>query len=300
MAGVNTALAADASLKTDEQKLGYALGVNIGAELKKDNIAADADWLGKAAQAQLTGAPSLMTSAEATIVLRALQAGTTNLIAVDKNFKTVNQKMGYAIGWSFGQRMKTMEVDLDVTNLVKGVQDTVAGRTPLLTTNEATAIFTALNAKLQQKQMAKAQEREALFNAENAKDNLKEGADFMAKNKTASGVVALTNGLQYIVMTKGTGPIPKSTDSVKVNYRGMFLDGKQFDASPAGLPFTCRLAGGVIDGWINILKIMPVGSKWKVFIPPTQAYGASGQPHAIPPNATLVFEMELVSIDPAN
>jgi FKBP-type peptidyl-prolyl cis-trans isomerase len=303
MGGQEKALAADGALKTDAQKAGYAFGVNIGTSLKKNNIAADADWLGKAAQAQLTGAPSLMTSAQATLVLKALPTGPTNLPAGEKNFKTVQQEIGYAIGWSFGQQMKIMEVDLDVTNLIKGVQDTVAGRAPLLTSNEVAAVFTVIHAKVQEKQMAKMQEREALFKAEGAKDNLKEGTDFMAKNKKAPGVIALTNGLQYTIMTKGAGPIPKPADSVEVNYRGMFLDGKEFDASPPGQPFSCRLTGGeggVIDGWINILKLMPVGSKWKVFIPPDQAYHAQGKPPVIPPNATLVFEMELVSIDPVN
>jgi FKBP-type peptidyl-prolyl cis-trans isomerase len=297
--GVRTALAADGSLMTEPQKLGYAFGINIGTSLKKDKIAADADWLGKAAQAQLSGTPSLMTSAQAAVVLKALPAGPTNLPPGDKNFKTLNQEIGYAIGWSFGQQMKVMEVDLDVPNLVKGVQDTVAGRPPLLTSNEVAGLFTALHATIQEKQMAKMQEREAMLKAENAKDNLKEGTEFMAKNKTAPGVTALPNGLQYTVLTKGAGPIPKPTDSVEVNYRGTFLDGKQFDASPPGQTFQCSLSGGVIDGWLNILKIMPVGSKWKVFIPPDQAYKAPGQPPVIPPNTTLVFEMELVSIDPA-
>jgi len=298
--GQEKALAADGSLKTEPQKIGYAFGMNIGTSLKKDNIPADADWLGKAAQSQLTGTPSLMTSAQVALVFKTLPAGPTNLPAGEKNFKTVKQEVGYAIGWSFGQQMKAMEVDLDVTNLVKGVQDTVAGKTTLLTSNEMAEVFTALHAKVQEKQMAIMQEREAMFKLENAKDNLKEGTDFMAKNKKAPGVIALTNGLQYTVMTKGAGPIPKATDSVEVNYRGTYLDGKQFDASPPGQTFSCNLKGGVIDGWLNILKLMPVGSKWKVFIPPDLAYKAAGFPPAIPPNATLVFEMELVSIDPAN
>ena len=300
MGGQEKALAADGALKTDAQKAGYAFGVNIGTSLKKNNIAADADWLGKAAQAQLTGAPSLMTSAQATLVLKALPTGPTNLPAGEKNFKTVQQEIGYAIGWSFGQQMKIMEVDLDVTNLIKGVQDTVAGRAPMLTSNEVAAVFTVIHAKVQEKQMAKMQEREALFKAEGAKDNLKEGTDFMAKNKKAPGVIALTNGLQYTIMTKGAGPIPKPADSVEVNYRGMFLDGKEFDASPPGQPYPFSLTGELIDGWLNILKLMPVGSKWKVFIPPDQAYKAAGKPPVIPPNATLVFEMELVAIDPVN
>ncbi len=298
MGEAEKALAADGALTTDAQKIGYTYGVTIGTSLKKDNIALDADWLGKAAQAQLTGAPSLITSAEATLVLKALPAGPTNLVTGDKNFKNVQQKIGYALGWSFGRQMKSMEVDLDTASLVRGVQDTLAGRPSLLSSNDMNTVITTLHTKVQEKQLAKMQEREAMFKTESAKDNLKEGTVFMAKNKTAPGVTALPNGLQYSVMTKGTGPIPKPTDSVEVNYRGTFLDGKEFDASPAGQPFQCSLRGGVIDGWINILKIMPAGSKWKVFIPPDLAYKAAGASSVIPPNATLIFEMELVSIDP--
>jgi FKBP-type peptidyl-prolyl cis-trans isomerase len=163
-------------------------------------------------------------------------------------------------------------------------------------------ILQALSAKVQEKQAAKRKEQEALFKEESAKDNLKEGTEFLARNKTAPGVTTLTNGLQYSVITKGAGPIPKPTDTVKVNYRGTFLDGRQFDASPPGQPFQCSLMPGprgVIEGWQDILQLMPTGSKWKVFIPPNLAYHAPGQPGAIPPNATLIFEMELVSIDPA-
>jgi FKBP-type peptidyl-prolyl cis-trans isomerase len=298
MGGLVRAAVADGALTTDAQKIGYTYGSIIGNSLKRDKIDADADWLGKAAQAKLTGASSLMTSTEAKAVLKALPAGPTNLAAGEKNFKNVQQKIGYAIGWSFGRDMKSMEVELDTASLVKGVQDTVAGRPSVLSSNDMDTVLATLHVKVQEKQAAKMQERDALFKAEGAKDNLKEGTEFLAKNKTAPGVTALPNGLQYTVMTKGTGPIPKPTDTVEVNYRGTFLDGKEFDASPADDSFSCSLRGGVIDGWIAILKIMPVGSKWKVFIPSDQAYGASGRA-GIPPNAALIFEMELVSIDPA-
>jgi FKBP-type peptidyl-prolyl cis-trans isomerase FklB len=193
-------------------------------------------------------------------------------------------------------------VELDADALARGMKDAVAGGPTLLTPNEMNMILQALSAKVKEKQAAKRKEQEALFTEESAKDNLKEGTEFLARNKIAPGVTTLTNGLQYSVITKGAGPIPKPTDSVKVNYRGTFLDGKLFDASPPGEPFSCSLMPGprgVIEGWQDILQLMPTGSKWKVFIPPNLAYHATGQPGAIPPNATLIFEMELVSIDPA-
>jgi FKBP-type peptidyl-prolyl cis-trans isomerase len=188
--------------------------------------------------------------------------------------------------------------------LVKGVKDLLAGNPALLTADEASLVFLGLQDKVEErqaaveeKQIALLKEQDPKFKADSEK-YMKEGADFLAKNKTAPGVKTLTNGLQYTIITAGAGAIPKPTDTVKVNYRGTFLDGTQFDASPPGKPFPCNLSGGVIKGWLAILKLMPAGSKWKVVIPSNLAYGARGFPPRIPPNATLVFEMELVSIDP--
>jgi FKBP-type peptidyl-prolyl cis-trans isomerase len=239
----------------------------------------------------------------------ALQAGgTATAWADDAALKTEKEKTSYALGINIGGSVQNtlmnfeifgMEMDADL--VVKGLKDTLADSPKLLTTEETDAILKALSAKFQAKQAAKHAEQEALFKEESAKDNAKEGTEFLAKNKTAPGVQTLTNGIQYTVITAGAGPIPKPTDIVKVNYRGTFVDGKEFDASH-GKPFPCSLVPGprsVIEGWQYILKLMPTGSKWKVVIPPDLAYHAQGQPPAIPPNATLVFEIELVSIDPA-
>ena len=308
MAGQAKALAAGAALKTEPQKVGYALGMSLGKSLKKSNISPDADSLGKGARAQLTGGPSLMTAAEVKAVLVTLPAGPANLPAGDKKFKSVKEEIGYAIGMDFAQNLKTSGLDLadlDLDDLVKGIKDLLAGNAALLTDNEASTVFMGLQDKVEAKQAAVEEKQIALLKQQDPKfkadseKNQKEGADFLARNKTAPGVKSLTNGLQYTVLTAGTGPIPKPTDSVKVNYRGTFLDGTQFDASPPGRPFTCNLAGGVIKGWIAVLKLMPVGSKWNVVIPSNLAYGARGFPPRIPPNAVLRFEMELVSIDPA-
>jgi len=234
----------------------------------------------------------------------ALQAGGAGetVFAQAAALNTEPQKTSYALGVYYGNNIKNIGVELDADALARGLKDAVAGGPTLLTPNEMSTILQALSAKVQEKQAAKRKEQEALFKEESAKDNLKEGTEFLARNKTAPGVTTLTNGLQYSVITKGAGPIPKPTDTVKVNYRGTFLDDRQFDASPPGQPFQCSLMPGprgVIEGWQDILQLMPTGSKWKVFIPPDLAYHAPGQPGAIPPNATLIFEMELVSIDPA-
>ena len=295
--------AAASSLKTAPQKLGYAFGMSLGNSLKKSNISVDADFLGKAVKAQLTAAAGLMTTDEVNAVLTALRTGPgpTNLPAGEKRFKSVKEEIGYAIGADFTRGLTAAGLglaDVDLDDLAKGVKDLLAGNPALLTTDEAGAVFTSLKEKVEAKQVAQLMAQDPKFKADSEK-NMKEGADFLARNKTAPGVITLTNGLQYTVLTAGSGPIPKPTDSVRVNYRGTLLDGTQFDASPVGQPFPCNLSGGVITGWLDILKLMPAGSKWKVFIPSNLAYGARGFLPRIPPNATLIFEMELASIDQA-
>ena len=126
--------------------------------------------------------------------------------------------------------------------------------------------------------------------------NKKEGEAFLADNKTKPGVVALPSGLQYKILTEGTGAKPTAGDSVVCNYRGTLINGKEFDSSyKRGQPATFPV-GRVIKGWTEALQLMPVGSKWQLFIPSDLAYGASGAGGDIGPNATLIFEVELISI----
>jgi FKBP-type peptidyl-prolyl cis-trans isomerase len=270
--------------------------MNIGASIKKNNISLDPDLLGKGATTALAGGQPLLTMQEVMAVLKSLPAGPTNLPAGDKNFKEVKEEVGYAIGMNFGQAMKSQGVELDVATLVKGLKDTLAGGATLLTTNEETDVFTALRAKLQEKQAAQMKEQTALMK-EQGDLNLQEGPAFLAKNKGEPGVITLTNGLQYKIITAGTGPKPKLTDTVNVNYRGTLVSGLEFDASAPGSPISFPLTG-VIRGWTEILQLMPAGSKWKVFIPSDLAYGERGFPPKIAPNATLIFEIELLSIEP--
>jgi FKBP-type peptidyl-prolyl cis-trans isomerase FklB len=130
-----------------------------------------------------------------------------------------------------------------------------------------------------------------------AQANKKAGDDFLAANKTKPDVVTLTSGLQYKVLKEGTGPKPTATDQVKCNYRGTFINGKEFDSSDKhGGPATFPV-NGVIKGWTEALQLMPVGSKWQLFIPSDMAYGARGAGGDIGPNETLIFEVELLSIE---
>ncbi|MGB2603730.1 MAG: FKBP-type peptidyl-prolyl cis-trans isomerase, partial [Candidatus Sulfotelmatobacter sp.] len=168
------------------------------------------------------------------------------------------------------------------------VKDALAGGKTLLTDDEAQAALTEMQNDMRKKQQEKQQVAGAA--------NKKEGEAFLAGNKGKEGVVALPSGLQYKIIKSGTGPKPAATDSVFCNYRGTLIDGKEFDSSyKRGQPATFPV-NGVIKGWTEALQLMPVGSKWQLFIPADLAYGDRGAGPDIGPDATLIFEVELVSI----
>jgi FKBP-type peptidyl-prolyl cis-trans isomerase FklB len=154
--------------------------------------------------------------------------------------------------------------------------------------DEVKTTLTALQADMRKKQEEKMQ----LL----GETNKKAGEDFLAANKTKDGIVTLPSGLQYKILTAGTGPKPTLTDSVVCNYKGTLLDGTEFDSSfKRGQPATFPV-GQVIKGWTEALQLMPVGSKWQLFIPSDMAYGPRGSGPTIGPNSTLIFEVELISI----
>jgi len=203
--------------------------------------------------------------------------------------KTPKDKASYAYGLSLGQGMKKNAVDLDPSVIYRGIKDGLGTGKPLMTEEEVRATITAFQTDLRQKQQARMQ---AL-----AESNKKEGETFLAENKTKEGVVTLPSGLQYKILQEGDGPKPTATDTVVCNYKGTLLDNTEFDSSyKRGQPATFPV-NGVIRGWTEALQLMPVGSKWQLFIPPDMAYGSRGTPGGnIGPNATLVFEVELLSI----
>jgi FKBP-type peptidyl-prolyl cis-trans isomerase FklB len=211
-------------------------------------------------------------------------------------------RMSYISGMSIGMSLKRMDVAVDPDLLVQGVTDKLGGKKLAMTDAEMKTAIDALNADIKQKQenaiakqMAAMQGSSKTMQAAAAK-NKKEGAAFLAKNKLDKGVKVLPDGLQYKIIKAGTGKKPTATDTVECNYRGTFIDGKEFDSSyKRGQP-TSFPVGGVIKGWTEALKLMPVGSKWKLFVPGDLAYGPNGMPPAIGPNCTLVFEIELLSI----
>ncbi len=205
--------------------------------------------------------------------------------------KTQKDKASYAIGLNIGKSMHKDSVDVDTSILLRGLKDGLAGAKPLMTDDEARAAMVTLQTDLRKKQ-----EEKMLVQGD---ANKKEGEAFLAENKTKDGVVTLPSGLQYKILTEGAGPKPTATDTVVCNYKGTLIDNTEFDSSyKHGQPATFPVSG-VIKGWTEALQLMPVGSKWQLFIPSELAYGARGGPGGgIGPNATLVFEVELMSIQP--
>src|ERR1700733_14892783 len=203
--------------------------------------------------------------------------------------KTEKDKTSYAIGMNIGKSMNKNSMDVDPAIVARGIKDALAGGKTLLTDDEAKAVMTTFQTEMRKKVEDKMQETGAT--------NKKDGDAFLAANKAKEGVVTLPSGLQYKIITEGSGPKPTAQDTVECNYKGTLLDGTEFDstAKHGGKPATFPV-GGVIKGWTEALQLMPVGSKWQLFIPGDLAYGQRGAGGVIGANATLVFEVELVSI----
>jgi len=202
--------------------------------------------------------------------------------------KDQKQKVSYSIGLDIGKNLKAQKIEIDAQILAQGLSDASSGETPLLTDAQAQEVMTQFQKEMQEKKQAEAKVA--------GEKNIKDGEAFLAENKTKSGVVTLPSGLQYKIVKQGNGPKPKPTDQVTVHYSGKLLDGKEFDSSyKRGQPATFGITQ-VIPGWTEVLQLMPVGSKWEVYIPSNLAYGPNGAGQDIGPNATLIFEMELLGI----
>ena len=213
----------------------------------------------------------------------------SSVAAQDKpDLANPKQKSSYAVGVNFGSALKRQELDLDTNALFAGIADAIAGK-PALSEEE---IHTTLMA-LQKDLMAKSQERQKAL----AEKNLKEGDAFLAANAKKDGVKTLPDGLQYKVIKSGSGPSPAKSDTVKVNYEGKLIDGTVFDSSlKRGEPLTIGVSD-VIPGWTEALQLMKVGDEWQLFIPANLAYGEHGAGPLIGPNATLIFDVELLGIE---
>lgn len=209
--------------------------------------------------------------------------------------KTQKEKTSYAVGVQIGNGLKRQELPVDPAVLSRGLRDAMNGAKLALTEDEMKAVLTQLQTEMRAKQqeiMAR-QQAEA---KEKGAANRKEGDDFLAANKSKEGVVTLPDGLQYKILKEGNGPKPTTSDTVTCDYRGTLINGKEFDSSyKRGHPESFEV-DHVIKGWTEALQLMPVGSKWQLFIPADLAYGDAPRGGDIQPGDTLIFEVELLSI----
>jgi len=201
--------------------------------------------------------------------------------------KDLKDKASYSIGLNIGTNFKRQNVELNADALLAGVKDAISGKKPALSEAEQQQVMNSFQKEMQDKQKVMADK------------NLETGKKFLEDNKKKDGVKTTASGLQYKVVKEGNGPQPKASDNVTVDYRGTLIDGTEFDSSykrgqPASFPLN-----GVIKGWTEGLQLMKTGAKYQFFIPADLAYGQRAMGPDIQPNSTLIFDVELKSVQPA-
>ena len=294
-AAVASAQGAGTSLDTDREKVSYMIGLDVGHSIEAAGPDVELKAFEHALRNALDGgkplvpedkAQSLAQSLMARIASRAgkLPAGTP-VPTVDR------QQVGYLIGADVGRQLASIAEEIELPMLIEGVRTVLANTTPAISEAEANTLRAAFAERMQARAEAEA-------TAKGAK-NKAEGDAFLARHRLEKGVYTTGSGLQYMVLRQGNGNRPVATDRVEVNYRGTLLDGTEFDSSYArGRPAVFSLTQ-VVAGWTEGLALMPVGSKYRFWIPSELGYGARGTPGGpIGPNATLVFDVELLSIQP--
>lgn len=225
----------------------------------------------------------MATTASAVLLFAASQQ------VLAKELKTLTERASYVFGYQIAKRFQQDQVELDADAFAAAIHDAQKDKDPRMSEEEMMSTMR----QLQDMQMAKHNEAMQVV----AEANQKEGEAYLEKNAKKDGVVTTDSGLQYTVLTKGKGPKPDSNSTVTVHYRGTLLDGTEFDSSYSRGEPTSFGVNQVIPGWTEALLLMSEGAKWEVIVPAELAYGAGGAGGDIGPNATLKFEIELLSID---
>jgi FKBP-type peptidyl-prolyl cis-trans isomerase FkpA len=283
------------ALDSERDKVSYMIRKDLGRSIEAAGPDVDLTAFARALPNALEGGEPLVPENEVQALAQSLMARIASragkLPAGTPVPEVARDKVGFLVGADVGRQLSSIADEIEVPMLIEGVRTTLARTPPLLGEAEANTLRAAFAERMQAR-------AEALAAAASAK-NRADGETFLAKNRLVKGVYTTGSGLQYMVLRQGNGPRPVATDTVEVNYRGSLLDGTEFDSSYArGRPATFALSQ-VVAGWTEGLALMPVGSKYRFWIPSDLGYGSKGIPGGpIGPDATLVFDVELLSIQP--
>lgn len=282
--------AQQAPLATERDKVGYMIGMDVARSLEPAIPDMDMAAFQKALENAMAGKEPLVDEAKARKTSQALMAN----IGARKSGKPVSaldrQDVGYLLGADVGRNLTALKAEFDVLTLLRGIKDaTTPGATTMLSGDEAATVRQAFSAHMQTVKQTEV--------SEIGKANLAMGQAFLARNKTVKGVFTTSSGLQYMVLRQGSGLRPKPGERVKVNYVGTLLDGTKFDSSyDRGEPAVFGL-NQVIPGWTEGVGMMPIGGKYRFWIPGHMAYGEQGGGNGtIGPNSTLIFDVELLGV----
>ncbi|GAB3733545.1 FKBP-type peptidyl-prolyl cis-trans isomerase [Luteimonas pelagia] len=281
------------SLSGERERASYMVGMDVGGSIAPVGPDLDFEAFERAIRNAFAGGEPLLADAEVQPVAQALMqriAARSGQGAAGATPPTVDrEKVGLLVGTDVGRSLKPISDELDLAVVLQAVRTRIDGGTPLLDEAEAAAVRQAFSARIQDRMQAK--------QAELARTNLAEGEAFLAGNRGKTGVQVTGSGLQYRVLRQGAGARPAPTDRVRVHYQGALLDGTVFDSSyERGAPAEFALSQ-VVPGWTEGVGLMPVGGKYRFWIPAALAYGEAGTPGGpIGPNATLVFDVELLDI----
>ena len=282
-----------ASLETDRDKASYMVGLDVGRSIGPAGPDLDLAAFERAVANAFAGKEPLIAEDRVQPLAQALMvriAARNGQPPADGKLPEIDrEQVGYLVGADVGRQLAPLKEELALPVLMQGLRTALAGGTPLLDEEQANAVRRAFGEKVQASMQAR--------NEADARRNAEEGQAFLAKHRTEKGVFTTPSGLQYMVLRQGNGQRPRATDTVRVNYHGTLLDGTVFDSSyERGQPVEFGL-DQVIPGWTEGLGLMPVGAKYRFWIPSQLAYGEKGTPGGpIGPNATLVFDVELLAI----